>query len=79
MKQQPTSGNSATSPVSKPASPNADLLTSEELATVLRISIRTVRRWEREGMPAQRRHRIARYSLAQIREWLKAGKRSEGR
>ena len=78
MKQQ-TSGNSATSSNSKPAAPDKDLLTSEELANVLRISIRTVRRWEQEGMPTQRRHRIARYSLPQIREWMKAGGRSEGK
>jgi len=79
MKNQPTSGNSATSPASRSAAPDADLLTSEELATVLRISIRTLRRWERDGMPTQRRHRIARYSLPQIREWMKAGGRSEGK
>lgn len=75
MKNQPTSGNSATSPAFKSTAPDPDLLTSKEVVTVLRISIRTLRRWEREGMPTHRRHRIARYSLSQIREWMKAGGR----
>jgi hypothetical protein len=75
MKQQPTSGNSATSPRNHPT-PDKDFLTSQELATVLRISIRTVRRWEIEGMPAHRRHRTVRYPLPQIREWMKATDRA---
>jgi hypothetical protein len=71
MKNKPISGNSATSPVS---GSGPDFLTCKELAIVLRISLRTVRRWEKEGMPAQRCHRTARYPLPQIREWLKDAK-----
>jgi excisionase family DNA binding protein len=71
MKNETTSGNSATSPpASQPAS-NPDFLTAEELATVLKISVRTIRRWETEGMPARRRKRVVRFPLAQIREWMK--------
>ncbi len=75
MKNQSTSGNSATSPTI----PDKNFLTSHELASVLRISIRTVRRWEKEGMPAHRRHRTARYPLPQIREWMKTQGRLGGR
>jgi excisionase family DNA binding protein len=72
MKQQPTSGNSATSPTTQPPARADDLLTPKELASKLKISIRTVRRWEQEGMPTHRRHRTARFPLPQIRAWMKA-------
>ena len=71
MKNQPTSGNSATSPTTAQSAPDPDFLTAEELATVLKISIRTVRRWASEGMPARRRKRVVRFPLVQIREWMK--------
>ena len=70
--KQPISGNSATSPTTQAPARADDLLTPKELATVLKISIRTVQRWEHEGMPTHRRHRTARYPLPQIREWMKA-------
>jgi excisionase family DNA binding protein len=75
MKNQLISGNSATSPAAEPA-PNPDFLTATELATVLKISVRTVRRWENEGMPARRRKRVVRFPLAQIREWMKVTRRA---
>jgi len=75
MKQQPTSGNSATLPATTSA-PNADFLTASELATVLKISVRTIRRWENEGMPIRRRKRVVRFPLAQIREWMKVTMRA---
>ena len=75
MKQQPISGNSATS-LTTPAPARADdLLTPRELAIKLKISKRTVRRWEQQGMPAHRRQRLARYPLAQVREWMWANGR----
>ena len=76
MKQQPISGNSATSPTTQASARADDLLTPKELATKLKISIRTVRRWEHQGMPAHRRQRLARYPLAQVREWMKASGRA---
>jgi excisionase family DNA binding protein len=75
MKNQPISGNSATSPATPSGARADDFLTSKELATVLKISIRTVQRWEHEGMPTHRRHRTARFPLSQIREWMKATNR----
>jgi excisionase family DNA binding protein len=72
MKQQPISGNSATSLTTPTPARADDLLTPKELAGKLKISIRTVRRWEHLGMPAHRRRRLARYPLAQVREWMKA-------
>ena len=51
MKQQLTSGNSATLPTMQATARADDLLTPKELALKLKISIRTVRRWEHEGMP----------------------------
>ena len=75
MQNQPTSGNSATLPNAAKPAPNADFLTAGELATVLKISVRTIRRWEREGMPARRRRRVVRFPLAQIREWMKVTRR----
>jgi len=75
MKNQSTSGNSATSPTPAQPAPNADFLTAGELATVLKISIRTIRRWETEGMPTRRRKRVVRFPLAQIREWMKITRR----
>ena len=72
MKNQLISGNSATSPAVQAGARDDGLLTPKELAIRLRISMRTVRRWEDEGMPTHRRHRTARYPLPQIREWMKA-------
>ena len=74
MKNQSTSGNSATSPAAPVDARADDFLTSKELATVLKISIRTLQRWEMQGMPTHRRHRTIRYPLSQVREWMKATK-----
>jgi len=74
MKNQSTSGNSATSPPEPRARDDA-FLTSKELATVLKISIRTIRRWQREGLPTHRRKRVLRFPLTQIREWMKVTRR----
>jgi excisionase family DNA binding protein len=75
MKNQLISGNSATSPAVQAGARDDGLLTPKELAIKLRISIRTIRRWEKEGMPAHRRKRVARFPLAQIREWMKVRER----
>jgi len=75
MKNQLISGNSATSPAATAGARPDDLLTPKELASKLKISIRTVRRWEYQGMPAHRRKRLARYPLTQVREWMKANGR----
>jgi len=76
MKLQPISGNSATLLTTQATARPDDLLTPKELAIKLKISIRTVRRWEHLGMPAHRRRRLARYPLAQVREWMKATERA---
>jgi excisionase family DNA binding protein len=76
MKNQLISGNSATLLTTQAPARTDDLLTPKELAGKLKISIRTVRRWEYQGMPAHRRKRLARYPLAQVREWMKASGRA---
>lgn len=51
-----------------------DALTREELAQELRVSPKTIRRWERKGMPYLHwGERFKRYVLPDVRGWLDGG------
>jgi excisionase family DNA binding protein len=49
-----------------------ELLTEQELATLLKVAVRTVRRWRVEGSgpPALRIGRVVRYRRADVDRWL---------
>lgn len=50
---------------------NVTLLTSEQLAALLKISVKTIYRWvEEKRIPFKRCGRLIRFDLSEINRWL---------
>ena len=54
------------------------LLTAEQLAAALQISIPTVRFWQQQGIPFQPVGRLRRYRLEEVLAWLQHRTQSDG-
>ena len=78
MKKQTISGDSATLPAPDSEPRAGGILTPTELAGALKISIRTVNRWEEMGMPVHRHGRTARFTLGLVRKWMSENKITPG-
>lgn len=50
-----------------------ELLNKKELAAKLKVSIPTVNRWLRIGMPRLKIGYIVRFRLSEVEEWVKNG------
>lgn len=51
------------------------MLDRQELADHFRVSVATVDRWIRDGVPCMKPStRVVRFDLAEVLEWAKAGK-----
>jgi phage terminase Nu1 subunit (DNA packaging protein) len=46
-------------------------LTARELATTLKVSLATVRAWQREELPHEPAGRLPRYMLETVQGWLR--------
>src|SRR5262249_42745844 len=46
-------------------------LTARELAATLKVSVATVRAWQREGLPHEPAGRLPRYMLEAVQRWLR--------
>lgn len=53
------------------------LLTSVELANLLKVSTRTLIRYRKIGMPYIQNERIVRYEYDKVIEWLKGGEQND--
>jgi excisionase family DNA binding protein len=49
-----------------------DVMTKEQLAEYLKISVKTVDRLRKEGMPSFKVLNMVRFSASDVLEWLKA-------
>jgi excisionase family DNA binding protein len=48
-----------------------ELLTADELKTLLKCSKATIRAWTRQGMPSEPLGRLRRFVLTDVRTWLR--------
>lgn len=51
--------------------PTSELYTTQELATILKVSDRTIMRWMKLGMPYMKAGRTTRFDLSDVSEWMK--------
>lgn len=48
-----------------------EMVTSEELQRICKVSRSTIDRWRKDGMPCEKIGRSVRFDLEQVKEWIK--------
>lgn len=57
--------------------PEGDLLTKREIAKEIGVSISTMQRWQRQGLPfVEYSNNINGYNLADVQDWIKQNKKA---
>lgn len=52
----------------------SEMVTSEELQQIYKISRSTIDRWRKDGMPFEKIGRGVRFDLDQVKDWIKKNK-----
>ncbi|MCM3425583.1 helix-turn-helix domain-containing protein [Bacillus paralicheniformis] len=50
------------------------LLTPKQLSEILQVSIETLRRWRKEGMPYKQIGRSVRFNQEEVEKWIEENK-----